>query len=379
MDKQQRKKISQKTTLIGAVIDFILAVFKIISGVLGGSGALIADGLHSFSDLLSDAMVLYATKYASAEADKEHPYGHERFETLATLGLSVILALVSVGITWGAIERFFTPTPLSHSVLLMSVAALSILSKEILYWYTLKAAHLIKSDLLKANAWHHRTDSLSSVVVLIGIIGALNGYVYLDALAAIVVGIMVMSIAWKLGLDAIKELVDTSINTQDVENLTHVINQISGVNSVHSLRTRKIGHLISADVHVQVDPFLSVSEGHIISVSVERVAKKYLKDLSDVTVHIDPENDEIHPPYEHLPERAQALGILNKALFANNCDGEITHIILHYLEGKIHTDFYLPIACLKGETHDNETLERLQNTVKKLPEFGRVRVFFGHN
>ncbi|MDB3972265.1 cation diffusion facilitator family transporter [bacterium] len=376
MNKQDRTKASQKVTLVGAVIDLALGIFKVIAGVLGNSGALIADGIHSFSDLLSDGVVLYAAKHSAEEADDEHPYGHERFETVATLGLAIILAIIGVGIIYDAFERLFNPSELSHNTLLLSVAALSIFSKEALYWYTLKVASTYKSDMLKANAWHHRSDALSSVVVFIGILGSLNGYLYLDGVAAVVVGFMIIYIAWKLGLGATKELVDSSIDADQVKQLRDSIGRISGVNSVHSLRTRKIGHTISCDVHVQVDPFLSVSEGHIISVSVERVAKECLENLNDVTVHIDPEDDETVEPYETLPERAEALGILTKALFNNKCDGEIERIQLHYLESRIHVDFYLPLSCLESGQSGDEILAKLHETVDPLEGFGKIKVYF---
>ena len=376
MDLQNRANASQKITVIGAIVDFALAVFKVVAGILGNSGALIADGIHSFSDLLSDGVVLYAAKHSAEEADDEHPYGHERFETVATLGLAIILAIVGAGIIFDAFERLFNPSELSHNTLLLSAAALSIFSKEALYWYTLKVAKAYKSDMLKANAWHHRSDALSSIVVFIGILGSLNGYLYLDGAAAIVVGLMVIYIAWELGLSATKELVDSSIDADQVEKLRDSIGRISGVNSVHSLRTRKIGHAISCDVHVQVDPFLSVSEGHIISVSVERVAKECLEDLSDVTVHIDPEDDEMVAPYETLPERAEALGILTRALFNNKCDGEIERIQLHYLDSRIHVDFYLPLSCLESDQSSDEILAKLHTTVDALEGFGRIKVYF---
>ena len=245
-----------------------------------------------------------------------------------------------------------------------------------LYWYTLQTAKKYKSEMLKANAWHHRSDALSSVVVFAGILGTTFGYIYLDAIAAIIVGLMVIYIAWELGSNSTKELVDSSIDSDDIEKLRMAIGQISGVNNVHSLRTRKIGHTISCDVHVQVDPFLSVSEGHIISVSVERVAKECLEDLTDVTVHIDPEDDEILAPYEKLPERAEALGILTKALFNNKCDGEIDRIQLHYLDGKIHVDFYLPLSCLENDKSHDEILAKLKETVDKLNSFGEIKVYF---
>ncbi|SFV82439.1 Cobalt-zinc-cadmium resistance protein [hydrothermal vent metagenome] len=377
MNTLNRTKASQKVTIVGGVVDFLLAIFKVIAGVIGNSGALIADGIHSFSDLLSDGVVLYAAKHSGDAPDAEHPYGHERFETVATLGLSIILAIIGTGIIFDAINRLSDPQSLTHSVLLLSIVSLSILSKEALYWYTLKVAKTYKSEMLKANAWHHRSDALSSIVVFVGILGSLNGYLYLDGVAAIVVGSMIIYIAWELGLGATKELVDTSIDADQIERLYHVIGQISGVNSVHSLRTRKNGHKISCDVHVQVDPFLSVSEGHIISVSVERVAKSCLENLNDVTVHIDPEDDEINAPYEDLPERAEALGILNKALFNNKCDGEIKRIQLHYLDGKIHVDFFLPLDCLSSDKSYDEILAKLTEVVRELPGFGDIRVYFG--
>jgi len=379
MSKQDRSKVSQKVTLVGAIVDFLLAIIKVIAGVIGNSGALIADGIHSFSDLLSDGVVLYAAKHSSEEADEEHPYGHERFETVATLGLAIILAIIGTGIIFDAYDRLSNPSVLSHNTLLLSVAALSIFSKEALYWYTLKVAKTYKSEMLKANAWHHRSDALSSIVVLVGILGSLNGYLYLDSIAAMIVGFMVIYIAWELGTGATKELVDTSIDAHQVQKLRDSIGRISGVNNVHSLRTRKIGHLIAADVHVQVDPFLSVSEGHIISVSVERVAKECLENLHDVTVHIDPEDDETAAPCEHLPERAQALGILTKALYTNQCDGEIDRIQLHYLDGKIHVDFFLPLSCLATNKSGDEILKKLHDTVKDLKIFGKIRVYFGKN
>jgi len=377
MNSELRTKASQKITIVGAIVDFLLAIFKVTVGIVGSSGALIADGIHSFSDLLSDGMVFYAAKHSAEEADEEHPYGHERFETVATLGLAIILSIIGTGIIFDAFDRLSNPSELSHSTLLLSVAALSIFSKEVLYWYTLKVAKTYKSEMLKANAWHHRSDALTSIVVFIGILGSLNGYLYLDGVAAVVVGLMVIYIAWELGTGATKELVDTSIDAAQVEQLRNAIGQIGGVNNVHSLRTRKIGHRISADVHVQVDPFISVSEGHIITVSVERVAKDCLEDLHDVTVHIDPEDDETSAPCENLPERAQALGILNKALFNNKCDGEIKRIQLHYLDGQIHVDFFLPLSCLSSDTSYDEILDKLTEVVRELPEFGDIKVYFG--
>ena len=266
MQSNNRTKASQKVTIVGALIDFLLSIIKIILGFIGQSGALIADGVHSFSDLLTDWVTWYAAKLSGDAPDADHPYGHERFETVATLGLSIFLAIVGTIIIFEGFGRFSNPNELRHENWLIAAAALSVLSKEALYWYTVKVARDINSDLLKANAWHHRTDAFSSIVVVIGIIGAANGYFFLDSVAAIIVGILIIYIGWQLGFEATKELVDTSIDQEDIKALRVALSEIKGVNSVHTLRTRKVGHKKSADVHVQVNPFLSVSEGHIISV-----------------------------------------------------------------------------------------------------------------
>ena len=377
MQSNNRTKASQKVTIVGALIDFLLSIIKIILGFIGQSGALIADGVHSFSDLLTDWVTWYAAKLSGDAPDADHPYGHERFETVATLGLSIFLAIVGTIIIFEGFGRFSNPNELRHENWLIAAAALSVLSKEALYWYTVKVARDINSDLLKANAWHHRTDAFSSIVVVIGIIGAANGYFFLDSVAAIIVGILIIYIGWQLGFEATKELVDTSIDQEDIKALRVALSEIKGVNSVHTLRTRKVGHKKSADVHVQVNPFLSVSEGHIISVSVERVAKECIEELDDVTVHIDPENDEEKEDaqYKDLPERAQALKIISQSLKLENVNYNIEKTQLHYLEGEILVDFFLSADYLKNQELNNIKSE-LSAALEKLPDFGEVKVYF---
>ena len=377
MQSNNRTKASQKVTIVGALIDFLLSIIKIILGFIGQSGALIADGVHSFSDLLTDWVTWYAAKLSGDAPDADHPYGHERFETVATLGLSIFLAIVGTIIIFEGFGRFSNPNELRHENWLIAAAALSVLSKEALYWYTVKVARDINSDLLKANAWHHRTDAFSSIVVVIGIIGAANGYFFLDSVAAIIVGILIIYIGWQLGFEATKELVDTSIDQEDIKALRVALSEIKGINSVHTLRTRKVGHKKSADVHVQVNPFLSVSEGHIISVSVERVAKECIEELDDVTVHIDPENDEEKEdaPYKDLPERAQALKIISQSLKLENVNYNIEKTQLHYLEGEILVDFFLSADYLKNQELNNIKSE-LSAALEKLPDFGEVKVYF---
>ncbi len=372
---------TRRVTLVGAVLNLVLAAVKVIVGIIGQSQSLIADGIHSLSDLFSDGLVLFAATHAASAPDDDHPYGHARFETAATLGLGILLIAVAIGIVWDAVARLFSPEALLQpQMMTLYVAAFSIFSKEALYWYTVKAAERINSPMLRANAWHHRSDAISSIVVLVGIAGTMAGLPYLDAIAAVLVGLMVARIGWELGFGALQELVDAGLEQQKVEQLRNAILAIDDVRNVHMLRTRRHGHLAAADVHVQVDPWLSVSEGHMISVAVEKAARNALEELVDVTVHIDPEDDEESPPSSiGLPTRSEALDILEQAWVTTGCDGRWEQVQLHYLQGKIHVHVYLALSCL-DEMGDAETIARHFSTpLEALPEFGKVTIYYSHD
>ncbi|MCU7862437.1 MAG: cation diffusion facilitator family transporter, partial [Candidatus Thiodiazotropha sp. (ex Lucinoma borealis)] len=304
MIQEQRYKVSRKVAIVGALTNTLLAVLKIVFGWIGQSQSLIADGVHSLSDLLTDALVLFTARHAKEAPDEDHPYGHGRFETVGTLVLGGILITVGIGIVWDAAERLFVPEELLQpEPFTLYVAAFSILANEGLFFYTRHFANLINSNLLRANAWHHRSDSVSSVVVLIGIGGTMLGLPYLDAIAAVLVGLMVAKIGWDLGWTASQELADAGLEEESVLEIRDFIGKISGVKSVHMLRTRKLGGHALADVHIQVDPWLSVSEGHRIAEVVQYGLIEGVDVLEDVTVHIDPEDDEEGPSCAHLPLR----------------------------------------------------------------------------
>lgn len=373
-----RTKETRRVTIVGAVVNLVLAAFKVIAGVIGQSQSLIADGIHSLSDLISDGLVLFAATHAASAPDEEHPYGHARYETAATLGLGLLLIAVAVGIVWDAVDRLFSPEELLQpEMLTLYVAAFSIFSNEALYWYTIKVADRINSPMLRANAWHHRSDAISSVVVLVGIAGTIAGLPYLDAIAAVLVGLMIARIGWELGYGSLQELVDAGLEQQKVDQLRKAILSIDDVRDVHMLRTRRHGHLAAADVHVQVDPWLSVSEGHMISVAVEQAARKSLEELTDVTVHIDPEDDEESPPSSvGLPTRSEALDILERAWTTSGCDGRWRQVQLHYLQGQIHVHVYLALSCLE-EMGDADAITRhFSAPLKDLPEFGKVTIYY---
>ncbi|MEK7301723.1 MAG: cation diffusion facilitator family transporter [Pseudomonadota bacterium] len=302
--QQQRYKDVRKVTLIGSALDFMLGVAKIAVGGLANSQALIADGIHSFSDLLTDFMVLYAAKHSHKAADEDHPYGHGRIETLATVSLGIVLIIIALGIAYSSIQRLNDPgILLDLSTWALLVALVSVVSKEWIYRYTIAAARRLRSDMLMANAWHSRSDAFSSIVVVLGIAGVMLGYPYLDAVAAVVVAAMIAKIGFDLVRSSTRELIDTALDPEKIKTIQKHIHAVSGVRSVHTLRSRKSAGDAFVDVHIQVDPRLSVSEGHQIGDAVRRRLMSHVDEVTDVTVHIDPENDETGSPCNDLPSR----------------------------------------------------------------------------
>lgn len=375
---QYRGNASRKTAIVGAVVNLILAIVKIVLGYVSRSHALVVDGIHSLSDLLSDALVWFAASHAAHGPDDTHPYGHGRFETAATLALGTMLVLVAGGIVWDALERLLNedsevwlPTSLG-----LYVAMFSILANEGLYWYTLKIANDINSPLLKANAWHHRSDAISSIVVFLGIAGSLMGYPWLDVVAAIIVGFMIAKIGWDLGWGSMQELVDASLEEDTVNEIRHIIKSLPGVQSIHMLRTRRLGHQAFADVHVQVAPRLTVSEGHLISLQVEESIKSLVPEVADVTVHIDPEDDELVPDNIELPGRENALDMLANLWKDLLPELKFCQVSFHYLSGRIDVDVYLPDSHVDETMNDLSVLKvKLQNSVDDMTVFGKVRLF----
>ncbi|MEJ2426156.1 MAG: cation diffusion facilitator family transporter [Candidatus Thiodiazotropha sp.] len=378
MNRERRYEMSRRAALVGAVTNTLLAVLKVLFGLSGQSQSLIADGIHSLSDLLTDALVLFAARHASEAPDAEHPYGHGRFETIGTLVLGGILIAVGSGIIYDAGERLFAPEELLvPQVVTLYVAAFSILANEALFFYTRHLGNLINSDLLRANAWHHRSDSVSSVVVLLGIGGTMVGLPYLDAIAAVLVGLMVVKIGWSLGWNATHELTDAGLEEEALGQIREVIDSVSGVKSVHMLRTRKLGGHALADVHVQVDPWLSVSEGHRIAEVVQYGLIDKVAVLEDVTVHIDPEDDEEGPSCTALPLRREAEGLLETHWSGLECYSQLRRMVLHYLSGGIDIDLYLPLSCYISQSHADALIRSYQEGIEGSGIFRSVRIWFG--
>ena len=366
----------RKVTLVGAVVDLLLGIVKILVGTTANSQALIADGVHSLSDLATDFLVLFAAKHSHREADEEHPYGHGRIETVATVILGVALALVAVGICYDALHRMRDPELLGHpGMLALLVALVSVASKEIIYQYTARAARRLRSSMLHANAWHSRSDAISSVIVVVGVAGTMFGFTYLDAIAAVAVGLMIAKIGWDLLWKSLQELIDTSLEEDKVVAIRKAILEVSGVRALHMLRTRRSGSDALVDVHILVDPGLSVSEGHMIGERVRTRLIGKMDDVSDVTVHIDPEDDELASPCTHLPLRDEIMRRLEKRWAKLGVDPGIEKVVLHYLDGKVHVE--IMVHAVDTYAGGREKLaDMIRTSAHKVDDIGKVEVYF---
>jgi len=372
-----RYREARRATLIGSLVDLVLGVLKLAVGWLAHSQALIADGVHSLSDLATDVGVLFAARHASREADEDHPYGHGRIETAATVGLGFALIAAAAGIAWDAVRRLFAPELLLEpGVWALVVAVISVVAKEWTYRYTLRVARRLRSGMLRANAWHSRSDALSSLVVMAGVSGAMAGLYYVDAVAAVVVAAMVAKMGWNFAWHSLRELVDTALEPHKVAHIRDHILAVHGVRDMHLLRTRRMGGEALVDVHILVDPWVTVSEGHQISEAVRARLLDAVDDVTDVTVHIDPEDDADDREPRRLPLRHEVLARLHRRWEGIGAVRHIERVNLHYLRGRIHVEVVLPLALAQAED-PHALASALREAVRGDPEIGDVRVLYG--
>lgn len=374
---EQRYRAMRRVTLVGAVVNLSLALAQVIGGWLAHSQALIADGAHTLSDLASDVLVLFAARKANAAADERHPYGHGRIETLATVAVGLMLAAVAAGIVLDAARRLLSPEDLlSPTPPALALALLAIVSKEALYHYTMRTARRIRSSLLEANAWHHRSDVISSFVVLIGVGAALAGLRFMDAVAAVVVALLIGRMGAVMIWRSAFELIDTGIEPEDQERMLAAARAIDGVRGAHALRTRRMGGMLLADIHVIVAPRISVSEGHLVSEAVCAALRGVNGELGDILVHVDPEDDQRGPPSSHLPGRAALLARLEPLWRGAGIAPESVTAVLHYLEGRVELDLRLRPDSAADAVRRRDLAARLVAASRGLEEVGRVRVAF---
>jgi cation diffusion facilitator family transporter len=355
------------------LLDGVLGILKVIAGTLFHSQALLVDGIHSFTDVASDLVVLGVMRVSRQAPDQDHPYGHQRIETMGTMVLGSILIAVGAALAWDNTLRLLDGGAVNIPEWPVLVAAvISIASKEWIYRYTRRVGIAIRSDLIIANAWHSRTDALSSVVVLFSTIGAMLGYLWLDILAAVIISGIIIHIGWRFTRDSVKELVDTGLSPEDTEALKHIASKTDGVRNVHELRSRRMGHDILLDVHLVVSPEISVSEGHQIGMQVVKAMRNALDNILDINFHIDAENDEIHPQTsEQLPARAEIREVLHQHienLPSNN------RLRLHYLRNRVHMELFMEIP----ESEALPDARQISEDLGRYAWFGSLRIWHAH-
>ncbi len=287
-----------KVTIVGSVVNFVLIVFKLLAGIFANSAAMIADAIHSVSDFLTDVVVLYFVKVSSSPKDKDHNYGHGKFETTAVLVIGLTLMFVAFGIAWSAVSsitKVLSGGELQSPRLLAFIAALvSIIFKEALYWYTYINGRKLNSDSVVANAAHHRSDAFSSVATALGIGGAIlfgGEWAILDPIAALIVSVFIGYIAFKFLKGSFQELMETSLPDEVVNEIIKIACGIEKIAQPHNLRTRKIGHYCAIEMHVRLDPNMTISEAHEIVTTLEEKLKSMYGANTHVIIHMEPMKD----------------------------------------------------------------------------------------
>lgn len=367
-----RYRETRRVTWAGIAVNLLLAAVKIGAGVIGNSQALVADGVHSISDLVTDAVVLLAARHAAREADHDHPYGHGRIETAATVFVGILLLGTAFLIAERAVVTLDLGVTHAPGLLTLVVALASVVAKESLFHYTRQAGRRTRSRLLEANAWHHRSDALSSIVVAVGIAGALGGILTLDAVAAIVVAVMIARVGLGLIWQSLRELVDTGVDDETLDRLRATAQAIDGVKHVHTLRSRWMGHHALLDLHIQVGQRMSVSEGHRIAEAVRLSLLSHGPQIGDVMVHVDPEEDTNGGPSNTLPQRTELVGRLWQRWTGLAAMGRIEGLTLHYLQGRIHLVVTLKPAP-EGVDGAAEA-EALRRTAQSVEDVGTITV-----
>jgi|TARA_B100000315_G_scaffold257212_3_gene305288 cation diffusion facilitator family transporter len=380
---EQRFQDSERILILSTTLDLALAFIKVLVGWLANSHALIADGIHSLSDLFTDLMAWFFIQIADQAPDADHPYGHARFETFGTMLLGAILLAVAATIIYDGVVRLYNIADVvAPGWIALVVAAISIGTKEWLYRVSRTTGEKVQSKLLIANAWHHRSDALSSIVVFIGVGGAIVGIAWLEMAASIVVALMIARIGWKFGRQSMAELVDTALSEAEVSSIRKHILTIEGVQGVHSLRSRTMGAEVLLDIHIQVAPSVSVSEGHHIGEWVTRDLLQTFPKVGDVVFHIDAEDDADaegrDSPVAIAPLRSEVRAILDEAWKRVPTSDSISQVTLHYLNDGINVEIYLPRGLLKSTDHDAEGFEAaLREAVRDLLWIRQISVWYG--
>ena len=298
MKLTEREKAIYQVTWAGSFVNFLLVIFKFIAGILGHSAAMIADAVHSLSDFATDIVVLIFTRISNKPQDKNHDYGHGKYETLATAIIGIVLFAVGASICWNGLQAIQTvwqggrlPAP---GMLAFAGAIISIVSKELIYRYTIHVGRKINSSAVIANAWHHRSDAFSSIGTAIGIGGAIvlgESWSVLDPMAAVVVSFFIMKVAVQLLKPCVDELTEKSLPDEIEKEICLIAENTPGVSAIHNLRTRRIGNHYAIEMHVRMDGHLTLYEAHAKASVIENKLKEKYGNETHVGIHVEPEKD----------------------------------------------------------------------------------------
>ncbi len=283
-----RKTAGYRSTMVSVVVNIVLTIVQLAIGLFAHSAALVADAIHSLSDLVSDGVVLVANKHSQKAPDAGHPYGHLRFETAASLIIGAILLAVGLGMLWSSFNKLQNPgdIPQVHSIALV-VALSALAAKEILFRYMLATAKKVRSSMLVANAWHARSDAASSLIVAVGIVGNISGFPLADPLAALVVGLMIIRMGWKFFFASFNDLMDQAVDADTEQRIRGHLLSTPGVHGLHGLKTRKLGDMIWVEVDLEMDGTLTIAQGHAIATEARKRVMQY-EPVLDVMTHFDP-------------------------------------------------------------------------------------------
>lgn len=281
-------KTGIKVSIITIIINILLAIIKIIAGVLGRSSAILADGIHTLSDVVTTFVVILGLKISSKEADKRHPYGHEKFELVFAKLLSIILAATGLFIGYEGIKLLISGNIEVPGTIALGAAAISIVTKEVMYRYTIKTADKIKSISMRADAWHHRSDVYSSIGTFIGVLGARLGFKILDPIAGIIVSILIIKVGLDLYLQSISGLVDEAADEETINKIKGLTMDVGGVMGIKSLKTRTFGNKIYVDIEILVDKDITVKKGHEIAENVHDLVEDKIEDVKHCMIHVEP-------------------------------------------------------------------------------------------
>ena len=293
--KNYRQREIYRVTIVGSVVNMLLLIFKFVAGIVGNSAAMVADAVHSLSDFVTDIVVILFVRLSGRPADEDHGYGHGKFETLATLFVSLVLFGVAVMLFVGGVKDIVAVArgrQLAEPTMVALIAAvISIIAKELLYHYTVKCGEKLNSQVVVANAWHHRSDAFSSIGVLAGVGGAMflgGSWAVLDPIAATIVSLFIVKVAYSLLMPSLEELLERSLPKDVEQRIEQIILSVDGVSSPHHLRTRRIGSAYAIEVHIRMDGNLTLTQAHAVTTAVERLLKQEFGDSTHVGIHTEP-------------------------------------------------------------------------------------------